>query len=118
MILISQTRTTFDDPLEELLRQLTERIDHTVRDIAVESRDFGRHEEPTTSRIAGAITSTLRNHPITVAGLALDVHIEEFTKPEEYVNGADLYISLVRKDKLEQVSKGMLVQSKRREAML
>lgn len=118
MIVIAQTHTTFYDPFEELLRQLIERIDDTVREVAIESRDFGRHEEPTTSRLAGAITSALRNHPITVPGLALDVHIEEFTKPEEHINGADLYISLVRKDEAEQVSKGMLVQSKRREAML
>lgn len=51
-------------------------------------------------------------------GLALDVHAEEFTKHQEKVAGADLYISVVRKDKDDPISKGMLVQTKRREAML
>jgi len=51
-----------------------------------------------------------------VPGLALDVCAEEFTKPQEKVAGADLYISVVRKD--TQISKGILVQTKRREAML
>jgi hypothetical protein len=45
-------------------------------------------------------------------GLALDVHAEEFTKPQEKVAGADLYISVVRKD--TQISKGILVQTEQR----
>ena len=82
------------------------------------SQQFGRHEEPTTSRLAQAINDAIRNHPITAPGLALDVHAEEFTKHQEKVAGADLYISVVRKDKDDPISKGMLVQTKRREAML
>jgi hypothetical protein len=116
MSLITLTDSDFHDPLEQLLHELTERVDAVVDRIASESQQFGRHEEYTTSRLAQAINDAIRNHQITAPGLALDVHAEEFTKPQEKVAGADLYISVVRKD--TQISKGILVQTKRREAML
>lgn len=106
------------DPLEQLLQELTERVDAVANGIASESQQFGRHEEYTTSRLAQAINHAIRNHPITAPGLALDIHAEEFTKPQEKVAGADLYISLVRKDTDDQISKGILVQTKRRDAMI
>jgi hypothetical protein len=118
MSLITLTGSSFHDPLEQLLHELTERVDAVVNGIASESQQFGRHEEYTTSRLAQAINDAIRNHPITAPGLALDVHAEEFTKPQEKVAGADLYISVVRKDKDDPTSKGILVQTKRRDAML
>jgi hypothetical protein len=118
MSLITTTDTTFFDPFEQLLQELTDRVDAVVNRIAQESQQFGRHEEYTTSRLAHAINDAIRNHPITAPGLALDVHAEEFTKPQEKVAGADLYISVVRKDKDDQISKGILVQTKRRDAMI
>jgi hypothetical protein len=118
MSVITLTGSSFHDPLEQLLHDLAERVNSVVNGIAQESQQFGRHEEPTTSRLAQAINDAIRNHPITAPGLALDVHAEEFTKHQEKVAGADLYISVVRKDKDDPISKGMLVQTKRREAML
>ncbi|OKO73409.1 hypothetical protein [Bradyrhizobium sp. AS23.2] len=118
MSLITLTGSTFHDPLEQLLHKLTERVDAVANGIANESQQFGRHEEPTTSRLAQAINNAIRNHPITAPGLTLDVHAEEFTRRQEKVAGADLYISIVRKDTDDQISKGILVQAKRRDAML
>jgi hypothetical protein len=48
----------------------------------------------------------------------LEVHAEEFTKPEEKAAGADLYVSLVRKTTDFPKSKGLLVQAKRRSSMI
>jgi len=118
MSLITTTDTTFFDPFEQLLQELTERIDTIATAIATESRQFDRHEEFTTSRLAQAINDTLQHDPITVPGLALEVHAEEFTKPAEKIAGADLYISLVRKDNDFPKAKGLLVQAKRRSSML
>ncbi len=94
------------------------RVDAAVTAEASESYQFGRYEEFTTSRLAGAINAAIRNDAVTAPGLALDVHVEEFTKSQEKVNGADLCISLVRRDTDEPISKGMLVQAKRRDAMI
>jgi hypothetical protein len=118
MSVITTTDTTFFDPFEQLLHDLTERIDAVATAIATESRQLDRHEEFTTSRLAQAINDALHRHPITALGLALEVHAEEFTKPAEKVAGADLYISLVRKDVEFPRSKGLLVQAKRRSSML
>jgi hypothetical protein len=111
MSVITTTDTTFFDPFEQLLHDLTERIDAVATAIATESRQLDRHEEFTTSRLAQAINDALHHHPITAPGLALEVHAEEFTKPAEKVAGADLYISLVRKDVEFPRSKGLLVQA-------
>ena len=113
---ITLSGSDFHDPLEQLLHDLAERVDSAVDGIARESQQFRRYEEPTTSRLAQAINDAIRHHPITAPGLALDVHAEEFTKRQEKVAGADLYISVVRKD--TYISKGMLVQTKRRETIL
>jgi hypothetical protein len=118
MSLITTTDTTFSDPFEQLLHELTERIDAVTNAIATESRQFDRHEEFTTSRLAQAINDALHHDPITAPGLTLEVHAEEFTKPAEKVAGADLYSSLVRKDVDFPRSKGLLVQAKRRSSML
>jgi hypothetical protein len=118
MSVITLTGSSFHDPLEQLLHDLAERVDSVVNGIAQESQQYGRYEEPTTSRLAQAINDAIRNHPITAPGLTLDVHAEEFTKRQEKIAGADLYISVVRKDRDNRISKGILVQAKRRDAML
>jgi hypothetical protein len=119
MSVITTAGPTFRDPLEELLERMTERVDAVVNQIAAESYQLQRHEEPTTSRLAQAISSTLRNDPITVDSLTLEVHAEEFKRTEERKTGADLYISLVRNDLIfGPKSKGVLVQAKRRTSLL
>ena len=86
---------------------------------AVESYEIGRHEEPTTSRLAQAINDELRRHPISVEQLTLEVHAEEFKRKQEKQTGADLYISLVRGNFIvPSVSKGVLVQAKRRRSLI
>jgi hypothetical protein len=52
-----------------------------------------------------------------VGGIKVEVHLEEFSPQEESKSGADLYVSVVRRDHDYPTSKGMLVQSKRREAL-
>jgi hypothetical protein len=119
MSIITVKETIHDEPpLEQLLRKMTKRIDTLVKAEAEDSFQRGRYEEFTTSRLAGIINSSLRHDRISALGLTLDVHLEEFPKPKETVAGADLYISLVRRDTDEVVSKGLLVQSKRREMLL
>ncbi|MET4071684.1 hypothetical protein ABID58_006499 [Bradyrhizobium sp. S3.2.6] len=119
MSTITATGTTFHDPLEELLSRTAERVDEIVNGIAIESYRLERYEENTTSRLAEAIISTLRNDPITVANLMLEVHIEEFRRAQEKNNGGDLYLSLVRNETLfAPISKGVLVQAKRRTSLL
>jgi hypothetical protein len=119
MSVITTTRTTFHDPLEELLKRVTARVDEVVAQVAAESYQFERHEEFTTSRLAQGINSSLRDDPIIVDGLTLEVHLEEFKAIQEKQTGADLYISLVRNDLiLVPKHKGMLVQAKRRTTLL
>jgi hypothetical protein len=55
MSLITTIDTTFHDPFEQLLQELTERVDAVVNAIARESQQFDRHEEFTTSRLAQTI---------------------------------------------------------------
>jgi len=115
---MSITDTTFFDPIEQLLQQLTERVDAVVDPIAKESYQLDRHEEFTTSRLAEAIVSATRNEPITAPGIALEVHAEEFRPTDEKKTGADIYISVVRRDFDITRSKGLLVQAKRRTSLL
>src|SRR5262245_58580313 len=119
MSVITTTGTIFHDALEELLSRTAERVDEVVQGIATESSQLERYEESTTSRLAQAITGNLRNDPIMVDNLSLEVHIEEFKRAQEKINGGDLYLSLVRKDVLvAPISKGILVQAKRRTSLL
>jgi hypothetical protein len=118
MSLTTTTGPTFHDPIEELLQRLEERVDDVVQSIVVQSSEIDRHEEFTTSRLAQGITYALQTEPITVPGLTLEVHAEEFKPLQEKKTGADLYISLVRKDSVFEVSKGLLVQAKRRVALI
>jgi hypothetical protein len=115
---ITTTDTSFFDPIEQLLQQLTERVNAVVDPIAIESYQLDRHEEFTTSRLAQAIVSAARNAPISAPGLALEVHAEEFRPTDEKKTGADIYISVVRRDLEIARSKGLLVQAKRRRSLL
>jgi len=93
------------------------RVDSAVDQITRESFQFGRHEEPTTSMLLQAINSAFRSDPVTAGPLALKVHAETFTRPQESHAGADVYVSLVREDLILPRSKGMLIQAKRRTAL-
>jgi hypothetical protein len=112
------TGPTFSDPVEELLQKLENRIDAVVEDAALHAYDIQKHEEPLTSRLAQAIYSELRGAVIEVPGLKVEVHAEEFSRVQERRTGADLYISLVRLDYDIPVSKGILVQAKRRSSLI
>lgn len=116
--IITTSGPIFHDPLEGLLEQLAERVDTVVNQIASESYQFERHEEFTTSRLTQAISAAVRNDPITVDGLTVEVHAEEFRPAQERKTGADLYVSLVRRDLDIPKSKGLLVQAKRRISLL
>jgi hypothetical protein len=118
MTTITITGPTHQDPLEQLLEQLADRVDTVVNHIATESFLMERHEEPTTSRLTQAIAAAVTADPINVDGLTVEVHAEEFKPAQERETGADLYISLVRHDLEVPKSKGMLVQAKRRTSLL
>jgi hypothetical protein len=98
MSIITTTGPIHSDPLEPLLQRLAKQVDAVAKQIAVESYERERYEEPTTSRLAEAISAAVRSDPIEVSGLTVEVQVEEFTRSEESVNGADLYVSLVRND--------------------
>ncbi|WP_271557662.1 hypothetical protein [Bradyrhizobium sp. CCBAU 45394] len=104
-------------PIEELLEALQNRIDSVVSQVAAHSHDMHKREDHTTSRLAGMISATIADQPIAIEGLKVEVHVEEFEPLAESVSGADLYVSIVRRDHDFPTSKGMLVQSKRREAL-
>ncbi len=104
-----------NDDEEQVLRELEDRIN----DIAVEMADeyFDIIQEPAfTSRLAQEITTEIRRHPINSNGLRIEVTSVDVPSlgrgSMEKDIGADLYISVVRRDRLPPVSKGMLVQSK------
>jgi len=109
---------TYHDPAEELLHELEERLNSVIRDVASHASQLEKHEEHVTSRLAQVISDELHRTPIEVDGLRLDVHVEEFNRFQEHRAGADLYISLVRRDYDIPVSKGILVQAKRRTSLL
>jgi hypothetical protein len=104
--------------LKSCFKKIEVRVDGIVTDIAIHSYQIERHEEFTTSRLAQAISDDLQKFPIEVPGLKLEVHAEEFEPIQERRTGADLYISLVRRDYDIPVSKGVLVQAKRRVSLL
>jgi hypothetical protein len=71
-------------------------------------------EPPLTAGIASAIRNELRHHPVVVGRLSVEVRSRNVPdrgrRTMESINGADLYISLVRRDK--RISNGVLLQSK------
>jgi hypothetical protein len=110
--------TEFENhPQGALLEKLEVRVNSAVSRVAERGLAMDRHEEHLSSRLAQAIQDELEHFPITVEGVRVDVFVEEFTKVEESRCGADLYISIVRRDVDEPFGKGMLVQSKHKEAL-
>ncbi|PDT87513.1 hypothetical protein CO669_25470 [Bradyrhizobium sp. Y36] len=94
---------------------LEERINGIAAMIAADHYNVAQ-EPAFTSRLAQEIESELRRHPINKAGLRLEVATQDLGDRgpgalEKRV-GADLYISLARRDRRPPVSKGMLMQAK------
>jgi hypothetical protein len=119
---ILTTGSTFHDPLEELLQEARQRIDNLVTAIAQHHYITGTQEHHLTPRIAQAIQDDLRHHPIEVDGLKLEVLSQDIPDrgggAMESKIGADLYISLTRFDVDDPISKGVLIQAKRRNSLL
>jgi hypothetical protein len=104
-----------DPPLERLLDELKERIDEAARRITADHYDVAQ-EPAFTSRLAQEIESEIRTHPINAGALKIEVATQDLPDRGrgalEKKVGADLYISLARRDLKPPVSKGMLMQAK------
>src|ERR1700712_1602208 len=102
------------DAEENLLRELEQRVNAIAAELAIDN--YGVIQEPAfTSRLAQEITSEIRRHPINSKQLRIEVSsvdVPSLGSSMERDIGADLYISVVRRDRVPPVSKGMLVQSK------
>jgi hypothetical protein len=122
MSLTTITGPTFHDPLEELLDETNRRIDEVVTMVAKHHSQTPTQEPQLTARVAQAMESELRHHPIEVDGLRLEVFTQDLpdrgSGSMESKVGAGLYISLDRLDEQKSISKGMLVQSKWRGSLI
>jgi hypothetical protein len=102
-------------PLAQMFGELEERINAIAAMIATDHYDVTQ-EPAFTSRLAQEIESELRRHPINKGNLRLEVATQDLGDRGrgalEKVVGADLYISLARRDLKPPVSKGMLMQAK------
>src|SRR5258708_1987811 len=105
-----------DQPLERLLDKLEHRVNQVVAEVAHHAHQMRKQEIPITHSVAQALRNEF-SRPLEVEGLEVRVDVEEFTPLQESRSGADLYVSLTREDKDERISKGMLVQSKRYDAL-
>ena len=99
---------------DDLLDNLGVFIDGIVAQCCADHYSAVTQEHQFSSRLAQAIESELRHYPLP--GLDVEVATRDFPDrgpgATEKRSGADLYISLVRRDGEKPVSKGMLVQSK------
>lgn len=101
---------------EELLLfdRLTAIVNKTCSRVHAEEYGTLTQEPPLTATLASAIRTELLHHPLVVGRLSIEVMSRNVPdrgrRTMESINGADLYISLVRRDR--RVSKGMLLQSK------
>jgi hypothetical protein len=97
-----------------LLNELRKVIDRACKQVHQEEFGTLTQEPPLTATLAAAIRNELRHHPVIVGRLSVEVMSRNVPdrgrKSMESINGADLYISLVRRDK--GISKGVLLQSK------
>jgi hypothetical protein len=97
-----------------LFDRLREIVDKTCSRVHAEEYDTLTQEPALTAIIAAEIRNELRHHPIVVGRLSIEVMSRNVpdrgSKTMESINGADLYISLVRRD--TGVSKGIILQSK------
>lgn len=103
------------DPEEQLLAEIQNLVDAAAQSVSEDHYDAPTQEPPLTARLAQAIELAIKQHPINVDGLTVEVATQDVpslgSKMEKQIGG-DLYISLVRRDKETPVSKGMLVQAK------
>jgi len=101
-------------PADDMLDRLAVVIDGVVAQECAHHYHAHTQEHQFSSRLAQAIESELRHFPMP--GLDIEVVTRDFPDrgrgSMEKRSGADLYISLVRFDGEQPVSKGMLVQSK------
>jgi hypothetical protein len=101
----------------KLLDELKTQIDVKVRAVSVHAYALEKEENPTTSNLAQAIKDVAASFTHNNPDIKIEVYIEEFSLAEESRSGADLYVSIVLKDGREDISKGILVQAKRREKL-
>jgi hypothetical protein len=102
------------DDIEEALHELEKRVNEIATEVAIDNYDV--IQEPAfTSRLAQEIQSEIRRHPINAGGVKIEVtsvDVPSLGSRMERDIGADLYVSVVRRDRHPPVSKGLLVQNK------
>jgi hypothetical protein len=102
------------EPIDDTLDRLAVLVDGVVAQECAHHYHAHTQEHQFSSRLAQAIESELRH--FSMPGLDIEVITRDFPDrgrgSMEKRSGADLYISLVRRDAERPVSKGMLVQSK------
>lgn len=96
---------------------LQTRIDEMVTAVSRHAYVLEKDENPTTSNLAQAIKDVAKEFTNEHPNVNIEVHVEEFSLDAESRSGADLYISIVIKGRRKPVSKGILVQAKRREKL-
>src|SRR5438445_13308181 len=94
-------RLRMDTTEDVVLRELESRINKIAMEIAEDNYDV--IQEPAfTSRLAQEITSEIRRHPINAGGVKIEVtsvDVPSLGSTMEKDIGADLYISVVRRDR-------------------
>ncbi len=107
------------DALENALAKIRGVIDETVRELCEKYHDSLIQEHQFTSRLLEAIERELKR--LEIDGVDLQVDARDFPDKGpgalEKKTGADAYISVVRTDGHEKISKGILVQSKWRKGL-
>lgn len=104
-----------EDPIDDLLEELADRINDIAKQIAADH--YSVSQEPAfTSRLAQEIESEIRRHPLNANGHKIEVSAQDVpdrgSASKEKKIGADLYVSVVRRDTAIPVSKGLLIQAK------
>jgi hypothetical protein len=104
-----------DDPLEAALHRISLMVDGVVAQQCARHYSALTQEHQFTSGLARAIERELEDLPI-IDGVRLEVLAQDFPDrgPHslEKRSGSDLYISVVRRNGTEAVSKGILAQAK------
>jgi hypothetical protein len=107
----------FTNSEEQLFDKLEAVINKTVEQVCEKQIPAGTEEPALSSRIAQAIETELQHHSVEVDGMRVEVATQDVPShgPNtlERKTGVDLYVSVIRHDDDEVVSKGILVQSKR-----
>jgi hypothetical protein len=102
------------DEERRLFDKLRAIVDQVCARVHEEEMGTLTQESPLTATIAAAIRNELSHHGLVVGRLSIEVMARNVPdrgpRSMESINGADLYLSLVRRDKA--ISKGILLQSK------